>query len=125
MNELHFAYRVRQHLNRGLQELTPDTTDRLAAAREAALAHQKQTVSLSALAMSGGLSHMHFDKWHIKQLLIAITLLLGVALSTLWIADQRVSELGDIDSALLADELPIGAFTDKGFDAWLRNSSSE
>ena len=39
--------------------------------------------------------------------------------------DQRVAELGEIDSALLADELPISAFTDIGFDAWLKHNSSQ
>ena len=34
MNEVQFAYKVRQHLNRGLHELQPETIGRLAAARE-------------------------------------------------------------------------------------------
>jgi hypothetical protein len=45
--------------------------------------------------------------------------------STFWLADQRVSELSAIDSALLANDLPMGAFTDKGFDTWLKRASSD
>jgi hypothetical protein len=32
-------------------------------------------------------------------------------------------ELGAVDAGLLADELPIGAYLDKGFDAWLDDTS--
>ena len=48
------------------------------------------------------------------QALTSVAIFLCVVCSTFWLADQRVAELGAIDSALLADELPIGAFTDKG-----------
>jgi hypothetical protein len=40
-------------------------------------------------------------------------------------ADQRITEQSAVDSALLADDLPIGAYTDKGFDAWLRSASPQ
>ncbi len=125
MNEQHLAYKVRQHLNLGLHELSPEITDRLAAARQQALACQKQTVSLSVLAAAGSFVQHHFDNLRFKQLITALVLLLCVVFSTFWIADERVTELGAIDSALLADDLPIGAFTDKGFDAWLNRASSE
>ena len=125
MNEQHFAYKVRQHLNRGLHDLRPGTIDRLAAARQNALNHQKQTVSQSVLATAGGFAHHYFDNLHFKQAFAALLLLLGVVFSTYWIADQRIAELSDIDSALLSDDLPIGAFTYKGFDTWLNRSSPE
>ena len=125
MNEEHFAYKVRQHLNRGLHELSPETQARLLAARENALSCQKQTASQSILATAGSFVHYHYDSLHVKQILTALTLLLCVVFSTYWMAERNVEELGAIDSALLADDLPIGAFTDKGFDAWLKHGSSE
>jgi hypothetical protein len=125
MNELHFAYKVRQLLNRGLHELRPETTARLAAARKNALSCQRQAVNQSVLATVGSFVQHHFDNLHIKQALAALVLLLGLVFSAFWMADQRVSELGAVDSALLADDLPIGAFTDKGFDTWLKRSSSQ
>lgn len=125
MNELHFAHKVRQHLNRGLHDLSPRTIDRLAAAREAALAHQRQAVSQSVLATAGSFIRFGFDSLWGKQMLAAAAVLFCALYSTYWIADQRVNELGNIDSALLSDELPIGAFTDKGFAAWLNSTSSE
>jgi hypothetical protein len=125
MNELHFAYKVRQLLNRGLHELRPETTARLAAARQSALACQRQAVNQSVLATAGSFFQYHFDNLHIKQALAALALLLGLAFSAYWMADQRINELGAVDSALLADDLPIGAFTDKGFDTWLKRGSSQ
>ena len=125
MNEQHFAYKIRQHLNRGLHELRPETTDRLAAARQRALACQRQTVGQSMLATVGGFVQSHLDNPRLKQAAGALVLLLCVASSAYWIADQRVAELGELDSALLADDLPISAFTDKGFDAWLKSASSQ
>ena len=125
MNEQHFAYKIRLHLNRGLHELRPQTADRLLAARERALAHQRQAVGQSVLASVGGFVQYHFESPRIRQAISALALLLCVAGSTYWIADQRVAELGEIDSALLADELPISAFTDIGFDAWLKHNSSQ
>jgi hypothetical protein len=126
MNELHFAYKLRQHLNRGLRDLRPDTLDRLAAARQAALGRQKQAVVHPVLAAAGNFfsfPSFHFNTLRFGQTLATIAFLLCALYSTFWIADQRVQELGNIDSAILSDELPIGAFTDKGFAAWLNNES--
>lgn len=125
MNEQHIAYKVRQHLNRGLRELKPETVSRLASARESALARQKQVVHQSVLASVGGFAHHWFGELRISQAALALVLLLSVVLSTFWMADRRVEELGSIDSALLSDDLPIGAFTDKGFDAWLKRSAPQ
>ena len=123
MNELHFAYRVRQLLNHGLRDLKPETLNRLAEAREKALLHQKQSVNQSVLASAGRFFQHHVSNMGVKQLLISLALLLSVVSTAFWVADQRVSELSAIDSALLANDLPIGAFTDRGFDAWLKRGS--
>ena len=125
MNEQYFAYKARLQLNRGLHDLRPETLDRLAAAREAALTHQKETRTNSVLASAGNLFSFNFGDFRVSQVLAALVLFFCALFSTYWIGDQHVQELGDIDSALLSDELPIGAFTDKGFAAWLKSSSSE
>lgn len=124
MNEQHFAHKVRQHLNRGLHDIPQDTLDRLAAARQAALVHQKQAETQSILASAGNYVSFRFAGLHVSQMFAAVAILLCCAFSAFWIADQRVQELGDIDSAILSDELPIGALTDKGFAAWLSSKSS-
>ena len=125
MNELQFAYKIRQHLNRGLYVLRPETANRLAVARQNALACQKQAVSQSVLAAAGSFFQFQLENMRIKQVFISLALLLCVVTAAFWTADYRIAELSAIDSALLTDELPIGAFTDKGFDAWLKRASSE
>ena len=35
-----------------------------------------------------------------------------------------MAEFADIDSQLLADDLPIDAYLDKGFDAWLKKHAA-
>jgi len=52
-------------------------------------------------------------------------LLLVLATGFYWQAQNSLSDLEDVDSALLADDLPVSAYLDKGFDAWLHGSSSE
>lgn len=125
MNEQHLAYRIRQQLNRGLHEISPDTCDRLSAARQRAVASQKQAASLTLLATANAIVHFQFGDLHVKQFAASVVVLLCVVLSAFWMADERVAELGSIDSALLADDLPIAAFTDKGFDAWLKSTSAQ
>ena len=128
MNELHFAYKLRQHLNRGLRELDPATEDRLSAARQAALTRQEQmaaqAVAHPAPVAIDHLFSFRFGNHRFSQTLAALALLLCAFYSTFWIAERQAQELGSIDSAILSDELPIGAFTDKGFAAWLDRESS-
>ena len=42
-----------------------------------------------------------------------------------WQHDQRISELADIDFAVLLDDAPIGAYADKGFGALLQTSTDD
>lgn len=125
MNELHFAYKIRQHLNRGLNELPVETLKRLESARQRALTQQKVLVHQSVLAGVGNFVQHQVDNLHIKQVLLALIVVLGITSYTYWYADQSITELEIIDSALLSDDLPIAAFTDKGFDAWLKSSASQ
>ena len=125
MNEVELAYKIRQHLNGGLRELRSDTSQRLAAARQKALACQKSTVNQSILVTAGGFFLHSFDNFGTKQVLVALALVACLVSSTVWVADRRINELGAIDTALLSNDLPIAAFTDKGFDRWLTSASSQ
>lgn len=125
MNEQHFAYRLRQHLNRGLHELPAGTAARLETARMSALAQQKATVRQSVLASVGHFAQHHLDNLHPRQLLAASAVLVCVGMYVYWDAAHNIAQLEEIDSALLADDLPIDAFTDKGFHAWLKSSPAQ
>lgn len=125
MNELHFAFRVRQHLNRGLQDIDDDRLARLKAARERALAAQKQPAGNPALATAGHFFRFHLDGIGVRHAVAALLLVLALAFYAHWQADQLVAELSDVDSALLSDDVPIEALLDKDFNTWLKNSRAQ
>jgi hypothetical protein len=125
MNEQHFAYRLRQHLNRGLHELPQDTQLRLEDGRRRALARQKVALRHSMLAGVAGFLQQQVDHLRLRQVALALLVVLGIGTYTVWHAEQSISELELIDSALLSDELPVAAFTDQGFAAWLTSSASQ
>jgi hypothetical protein len=61
----------------------------------------------------------------LKQALAIVALLLGMWISFYWHGLQYVTELEEVDSALLADDLPPEAFLDNDFFEWLKDDSSE
>jgi hypothetical protein len=126
MNEERYAYRVRQTLNFGLKDIPPAASRRLEAARHLALARQKQAEPQLVTAGTGILSlTTSVYTPYFKQALAVIALLLGMWISFYWHSVQYVTELEDVDSALLTDDLPPDAFLDNDFFEWLKDDSSE
>lgn len=127
MTEDRFAYSIRQALNRGLPDISPATSRRLEAARHQALARQKQAVPQLSLAAAGHGGGIHFGSAapYLKQALAILALLLGMWIAFYWHSHQYIAELEEVDSALLADDLPPEAFLDQGFVEWLNDSSEE
>ena len=126
MNEERYAYRIRQTLNHGLKDIPPAASRRLEAARHLALARQKQAAPQMVLACVGAPSFWsgHYAPY-LKQILAVLALLLGMWISFYWHSVQYINELEQVDSALLADELPPDAFLDNDFFVWLKDDSSE
>jgi hypothetical protein len=50
-------------------------------------------------------------------------LIFGMIGISYWNSTQQAADIEEIDAALLTSELPIDAYLDKGFDAWLKRSS--
>ena len=120
MNEQQFANKVRQVLDRGTR-LDSRTAGRLRTARERALAARK-TERASALAWAdnvlgrvGGLGGLS-----LRLLLPAALVALSVAAIYSWQQKQRLAEIEEIDTELLIADLPIDAYLDRGFEAWLK-----
>ncbi len=121
MNESEFAYRIAHHLDHAAERLDPSSADRLHAAREKALLKASGVSRHLALATGG--SRNDFG-WGVARSWIAICLLTAaVAGFAYWNNQQRIAEIEEVDSALLADELPINAYLDNGFKEWLKRSS--
>lgn len=126
MKEERYAYRVRQVLNHGLKDIPPAASRRLEAARHLALSKQKQAEPQLAFTTGKNFS-FESDRHHpyLKQGLAILALLLGMWMSFYWHSVQYVTELEEVDSALLADDLPPEAFMDDEFIEWLKDDSSE
>ena len=128
MTDERFANRIRQGLNRSLDNISPSALRRLEAARHHALAHQKQSVRQLSLAGANTNTHFGFNLMHgdrMRQVLAILALLIGMVVAFSWQAHQYVSDLEEIDSAVLTDFVPPEAFLDKGFAAWLNDSSED
>ncbi|MDB5991812.1 MAG: hypothetical protein JWQ10_3215 [Herbaspirillum sp.] len=128
-----FAYKVRHALDRNLDRLPESTTQRLAVARALAMSRKKQAAPFIQMQHSPRLSGvtggtMSFPSNDSKlfawlgRLGVVLPILLGIVLFVGIYQSQernRIAELADIDSEILSDELPISAYLDHGFKAYL------
>lgn len=124
MNEPQFGNKIRQILNQGTQ-LDGKTLAKLRLAREKALRQQLVARPVGGLAWAdeligsfGGVTGFSF------RLVLPMAVLVGGLLAINgWQQKQRVAEVEEIDALLLTDDLPLDAFLDKGFEAWLKKRS--
>lgn len=119
-DDLNLAYKVRHALNEHLDQLPASTTQRLAAARARALSRKK------ADAPAGKQARAFFDIGSLRTSLGRISvavplvaLVAGLAGIYHYEEQQRLAELVELDAAVLADELPLTAYLDDGFNAYL------
>ena len=119
-NELHIAYQIKQHLNDSLRTLPADKIERLRAARERALANQRKSagVQLAGTSGTGSINVGNFE-W-LGHLVPVLLLAAGLAGMSYWHQNNRAEENADIDTQMLIDELPLSAYADKGFTAWIK-----
>jgi hypothetical protein len=124
MNEQHFGYRVKRTLNEGLS-LDPAVMDRLRTAREAALERQRveqPSHSWPWATQIGGPANG--PRTFVSSLLLpALVLALGLFIVNHWHRAQTAQEIVEIDAAVLLGDLPLDAYLDSGFNAWLKRSS--
>lgn len=128
--ELIFARKVKLALDANLDNLSGDTLQHLAAARRVALARKKKGATVRVLQQQpvlagvlGGSGMLDPQKpsW-LSRLGVALPLLLGVVLFAGIYQHEnakRVADLAEIDAAVLSDELPLSAYLDHGFNAYL------
>lgn len=125
--EFDFAYKVRHALNENLIALPASTTERLVSARNLALSRKKKDSPLRRIAAQGVFAG-HVDNLFDGQLtwmrrmgvaIPMIVLAIGLVGIYQFEQQQRISETADIDAAVLSDELPLSAYLDHGFNAYL------
>ena len=117
-----FGYKTRQILNKGVDTLERKIEVRLQEARQNAL--NRQRVSVRGLRLAGiGRSVELAVVPDARSLIAAMALVIGATGTYYWNAYEQAQEYEEIDSALLADELPPSAYLDRGFHAWLERAS--
>lgn len=125
--ELKFAYKVRHVLNESIENLPPSTTEQLASARKIALSRKKKdslrlTFALQRLLAGeiGGFSNEPLT-WLARMGLAVPLMVLIVGLIGIYQFEQerRIRDTAEMDIAVLSDELPLSAYLDHGFNAYL------
>lgn len=121
MNEIGLGMKVKQALDEGLR-VSPRAAARLREARSRALAAHKQNAAAEDVVLAGHVLARvgGFGGLTRRVLLPLVLTLAGLAGIYSWQQEQRAAELEEIDARLLADDLPIEAYLDRGFEAWLR-----
>lgn len=114
------AARLAHLLTHDSEPLSNAVRERLRAARRIALNHQRApSAGLSLAGIGREIEDFWFQRGRAMVMALALLALLGA--SDYWGQRFRVSELEDVDSALLSDDLPIDAYLDHGFDQWLKS----
>jgi hypothetical protein len=120
-NERAFVQMLTGHLDSGLAAIPQEHLQRLARARETALARQKSPTLLTRVGEVA--LALHLDFFAQRALARFAALLVVSAALAFWHAQSYVVELEELDSAILTDEMPMDVITDKGFNEWLQASA--
>jgi hypothetical protein len=129
MNEIRFTNKIRQALNEGARlqgDRGARIAERLRASRERAverrrIAHEPSFVWMRGTT-AGSIGGM--GSFSLRLLLAAAVLVTGVFAIYRGQVDQRAAEVEELDAQLLTDDLPIDAYLDRGFEAWLKKVSA-
>jgi hypothetical protein len=133
--EARFGLRVGALLTESAQASPHDITERLRFAREQALARaqavrvqQPATVAADVVVgRSGGAAVMGGGPSWMNRLASALPLLVlvgGLLLIDEWHDRAQIQAAADVDTALLADDLPPGAYSDPGFVEFLKSANN-
>ncbi len=132
MNEPQLARNIKDILDASLG-LSPEVVARLKVARERALERHRAPVGELVLAGAGRSNvRMGGPGYLVTRILLPAAFLVAAAIGLQHWQDaqraaryvaQEVAEIEEIDSGLLTGDLPIKAYLDEDFQAWLKRSS--
>ncbi len=131
--EARLAGQLSALLNQRAQDLPHDISERLRFGRERALAaarhqrHLETVVAPSIVAVSGHAAVLSGPPsiWlRLASALPLIVLVAGLVLIQQHHDLEQITAAAEIDSALLADELPPAAYRDPGFTEFLRSAEA-
>lgn len=134
-----FGLRVAARLSAGSADLPHDISERLRATREQAIARRKQAVAVTRLRTApaaaarygntvalGGFSDDVLGLWgRLASTVLIIAMAVGLVTINIVQEDDRVSEVAEVDTALLTDDLPPAAYSDPGFLQFLKTAPAQ
>lgn len=135
--DLTLAYKVRHALDQGAENLPENAAERLASARKIALSRKKQEseqIAFAPRAAGAGHDHarhtFHFDNltiWAGRMGVLIPLVVMIFGLMGLYRYEQReqIIETANIDAEVLTDDLPLSAYLDHGFNAFLSNANED
>ena len=121
-DDINLAYKIRHALNDNLDALPASTTERLAAARVRAMARKKADAPARKQARPLLNVHALLSLSGLGRIAVAVPMLaavFGLAGLYQYEQQQRIAELAELDAAVLSDDLPLTAYTDHGFNAYV------
>lgn len=137
-DDINLAYKIRHALNENLDALPDSTTERLAAARARALARKKPDAANAASPASSRQARPTkrplfdlkalFSGPSLARFAVAVPILaLVIGMGDVYQVEQqeRLAALADVDAAMLADELPLTAYLDHGFNAYVESQQRQ
>lgn len=118
-DEMQFGRRIAGLLSERNGQLDPAVLGALGAAR-------RRAVAASERQFAGVRSpHVVMAWWRTAKPAAAAVLLLAVLFAGDYVNTARTQAVqGEVETALLADDLPIDAYLDQGFRAWLQQAES-
>jgi len=127
--EIRFANKVRQALNEGARlggRRGAMIAERLRAARERALAAKplERAPAFGSARMASGGALGGIGGFSLRVLLPTLLLVAGLVSIYSWQQEQRAADVEELDAQLLTGDLPIDAYLDRGFEAWLKKVSA-
>jgi hypothetical protein len=121
-DDINLAYKIRHALNDNLDALPASTTERLAAARARAMGRKKADAPGRRQARPLLNVHALLSMSGLGRIAVAVPMLaavFGLAGMYQYEQQQRIAELAELDAAVLSDDLPLTAYTDHGFNAYV------
>ena len=121
-----YARRLTARLSAGTSEMPHDIAERLRVARTQAVARRRQSTRQATSQGKGtaspGLGRVWWSR--LGALVPLVALVAGLLAISIVQDDDRLSEIADVDSALLADDLPPTAYADPGFAQFLKRDAA-
>ena len=116
------AGKIAGHLDYGVERLDPVIRERLANARQAALARYRAQPEPVFAWAAAAVSGRGGQRTQGARYLIAVAALLVGLTGVVYWQTRGPNDFADIDVNLLTDDLPINAYLDQGFDSWLKRA---